>query len=198
VGTGLNSAFLTREVLESLGFARLGEDVLVHSTVVIVDCSKVSLGSRVRIDPYVIISTREGVTFGNNVHVGGHSVFAGQAAVEVGDFANISHYVGIYTSTTDLSGRTFSNPTVPGGDKAAHIASIHLGRHSVVGAGTLILPGAALGDGTVVGAVSRVSRTLKPWTIYAGIPARRLRARERGLLKFEREYLATLKTSAAP
>jgi UDP-3-O-[3-hydroxymyristoyl] glucosamine N-acyltransferase len=79
---GLNSEFLPRDVIETLGFASLGEDVLIHSTAVIVDCSKISLGSRVRIDPYVIISTRGGVTFGNNVHIGGHSVLAGHAAID--------------------------------------------------------------------------------------------------------------------
>jgi Mrp family chromosome partitioning ATPase len=39
---GLNSEFLSRDVLESLGFASLGEDVLIHSTAVIVDCPRVS------------------------------------------------------------------------------------------------------------------------------------------------------------
>jgi galactoside O-acetyltransferase len=112
---GLNSAFLTRDILESLGFARLGSHVLVHSTVVLVDCSKIWLGSRVRIDPYVIISNRGGVEFGNNIHIGEHSVLAGHASIHIDDFVNISHHVGIYTSNEDLSGRTLSNPTVPGG-----------------------------------------------------------------------------------
>jgi acetyltransferase-like isoleucine patch superfamily enzyme len=190
---GLNSEFLSREVLETLGFARLGEDVLIHSTAVIVDCSKISLGSRVRIDPYVIISNRGGVDFGNNIHIGGHSVLAGHAAIRFDDFVNISHYVGIYTSNEDLSGRTLSHPTVPGGHKAARTASISFGRHVAVGHGSLILPGANFGEGSILGALSRTSRPLKPWTTYAGIPARRMRERRRDLLMCEQDYLASLK-----
>ena len=190
---GLNSEFLSRDVLETLGFAKLGEDVLIHRTAVIVDCSKISLGSRIRIDPFVIISTRGGVEFGNNIHVGGHSVMAGHAAVRFEDFVNISHYVGIFTTNEDLSGRSLSHPTVTGGFSAARTAPISFGRHSAVGTGSLILPGAKFGEGSVLGALSMVRLPLKPWTIYAGIPARRIRERRRDLLEREQEYLALLK-----
>jgi dTDP-4-amino-4,6-dideoxy-D-glucose acyltransferase len=190
---GLNSAFLSRDVLENLGFAKLGEDVLIHSTAVIVDCGKISLGSRVRIDPFVVISNRGGVEFGNNVHIGGHSVLAGHAAIRFEDFVNISHYVGIYTSNEDLSGRTLSHPTVPGGDKTARTASISFGRHSAVGAASTVLPGARFAEGSTLGAMSRISRPMRPWTKYAGIPARRLLERRQDLLAEEQKYLASLK-----
>jgi dTDP-4-amino-4,6-dideoxy-D-glucose acyltransferase len=193
VATGLNKEFLARDALERLGFAKLGENVLIHSTVVIVDCAKISLGSHVRIDPYVIISNRGGVEFGNNIHIGGHTVMAGHGAIHFGDFANISHFVGIYTSNEDLSGRTLSHPTVPGGDKSVRIASISFGRHCAVGAGSLVFPGARFGEGAVLGAMSRVGRPLKPWTTYAGIPARRIRERQQGVLADEQELLATQK-----
>jgi acetyltransferase-like isoleucine patch superfamily enzyme len=196
VPAGLNSEFLSREVLETLGFASLGEDVLIHSTAVIVDCGKISLGARVRIDPFVIISNRGGVEFGNNVHIGGHSVLAGHAAIRFDDFVNISHYVGIYTSNEDTSGRTLSHPTVPSGDKTARTASISFGRHSAVGAGSLVFPGAKFAEGSVLGAMSRVGRPLRPWTTYAGIPARRMRERRRDVLVQEQDYLASLKELA--
>lgn len=186
---GLNKDFLSRDVLETLGFATLGDDVLIHTTAVIVDCSKIALGSRIRIDPYVIISNRGGVKFGNNVHIGSHSVLAGYAAIHFDDFVNISHHVGIYTSNEDLSGRTLSNPTVPGFG-AAKTASISFGRHSAVGAHSMVLPGAVFAEGSVLGAMSRISRPMKPWTAYAGIPARRMRERARGALVEEQQYLA--------
>lgn len=190
---GLNSEFLPREVLERLGFASLGDEVLIHSTAVIVDCSKIRLGSRIRIDPFVIISNRGGVEFGNNIHVGGHSVLAGQAAVQFEDFVNISHHVGIYTSNEDTSGRTLSHPTVPGGHKTTRTASISFGRHAAVGAGSLVLPGARFAEGSILGAMSRTSRPLKPWTKYAGIPARQMQERRRDVLRQEQDYLASLK-----
>lgn len=190
---GLNSAFLSPEVLQTLGFAALGEDVLIHCTAVIVDCSKISLGSRVRIDPYVILSTREGVEFGGNVHIGAHSVVAGHGKVRFGDFVSISHGASIYTSNNDYSGRTLSHVTLPDSGKAVRTASIDFGRHSSVGAGSLVLPGASFGEGAVLGALSQTSGLLDPWTIYAGLPARRLRERQRDCLEQEQQYLASLK-----
>ena len=190
MAAGLNSEFLSREALERLGFAKIGDDVLIHSTVVIVDCAKISLGSRVRIDPYVIMSNRGGIEFGDNIHIGGHTVMAGHGAIRFGDFANISHFVGIYTSNEDLSGRTLSHPSVPGGDKSLRTASISFGRHCAVGAGSLVFPGARFDEGSVLGAMSRIGRPLKPWTTYAGIPARRIRERRRDVLISERELLA--------
>lgn len=186
---GLNKDFLPRDVLETLGFAKLGDDILIHPTAVIVDCSTISLGSRIRIDPYVIISSRGGAHFGNNVHIGGHSVLAGQATIHFDEFVNISHHVGIYTSNEDLSGRTLSNPTVPGFG-AAKTASISFGRHSAVGAGSMVLPGAVFAEGSILGAMSRISRPMKPWTTYAGIPARKMSERARGALADEQRYLA--------
>lgn len=193
MGRGLNAEFLSREVLESLGFARLGEDVLIHATAVIVDCGRIAIGSRVRIDPYVVISNRGGVEFGDNIHVGSHTIMVGGAAVRVEDFANISHHVGIYTTTEDLSGRTLSHPTVAG-SRGGRTASITFGRHSAVGAGSVVLPGARFDEGAVLGAMSRVGRPLRAWTTYAGVPARRTSERRRDVLEHTEAYLATLGT----
>jgi acetyltransferase-like isoleucine patch superfamily enzyme len=184
---GLNADFLPREALERLGFRSLGHDVLIHATVVIVDCAKISLGSRVRIDPYVVISTRGGVEFGDNIHVGSHCVLAGASAVHIGDFVNISHHVGIYTTNEDVSGRTLSHPTV--GSSRARTASIVFERHVMVGAGSLVLPGARLGEGAILGAMSRTARPLRPWSIYSGVPARKTSERRRDVLARADAYL---------
>jgi dTDP-4-amino-4,6-dideoxy-D-glucose acyltransferase len=187
---GLNGDFLSRRTLEALGFAKLGEDVRIHSTAVIADCSKVSIGSRVRIDPFVIISATGGITLGDNIHVGGHSAISGQGAVRIEDFVTISHYVGIFTTSDDMRG-TWSQATMRASSSGARTASINFGRHSMVGAGSLILPGAQFAEGSVLGAMSRISRPMRPWTTYAGIPARRMNERRRSRLIQEQEYLAS-------
>jgi acetyltransferase-like isoleucine patch superfamily enzyme len=61
----------------------------------------------------------------------------------------------------------------------------------VVGAGSIVLPGVEIGEGSVVGALSLVKSTLEPWGIHAGVPARRLRERGRDLVMLERELLAS-------
>jgi galactoside O-acetyltransferase len=193
---GLNAEFLSRDALEALGFKSLGDDVLIHRTAVIVNCQSISLASRIRIDPYVVISTSGNVEFGNNIHIGCHSSLAGHGDIQLEDFANISHGVHVFTTRDDHTGRVLTNPTVSDRFTGVRTAAIRFGRHSAIGAGSVLLPGAGLSEGTIIGALSLVSRRLKPWTIYAGIPARRVRERQRHLLALEKEYGASLQTLA--
>jgi acetyltransferase-like isoleucine patch superfamily enzyme len=46
-----------------------------------------------------------------------------------------------------------------------------------IGAGAIILPGVCLAKGTVVAAGAVVTRSTEPYTLVAGIPARKLRRR---------------------
>lgn len=54
---------------------------------------------------------------------------------------------------------------------------IRIGNAVVISSGAKILPGVTLGDGSVVGAGAIVTRDVEPFTIVAGIPAKKLRAR---------------------
>lgn len=56
--------------------------------------------------------------------------------------------------------------------------------YSQVGAGTTIMPNVTIETGVAVGAMSFVNKNLQEWTIYGGIPARKIKERKRGLLKF--------------
>lgn len=48
---------------------------------------------------------------------------------------------------------------------------VQIGHGAWVGANTLILSGAKIGEGCVVGAGSVVTKELPPWTVCAGVPA---------------------------
>ena len=63
-----------------------------------------------------------------------------------------------------------------------------LEKHVMVGSGCTILPGVIIGEGTAVGSMSLVSRSLDPWGIYAGIPCRKLRERSRDLLELVKRF----------
>lgn len=56
---------------------------------------------------------------------------------------------------------------------------MRLGRYSWVAARACVSPGVNLGDGAILGMASVATRDLEPWTIYAGIPARKVKSRER-------------------
>ena len=48
----------------------------------------------------------------------------------------------------------------------AAVAPVKLGKHVIVGSGSVVLPGAELGEGVAVGAISFVSRSLEPWDLF--------------------------------
>lgn len=168
----LNHGYLPRERLESLGFAALGSDVRIHPTCVLVGCERISIGSNVRIDPFCIITIGERLVIGDHVHVAGHAALVGSGPIEIGDHANISHGAKLLSSSDHFSAAGMAGPQVPDAYRRVLHGAVLVGRHAIVGAGTVLLPGAALGEGATVGAVSLVKAPVPAWTVNAGTPAR--------------------------
>ena len=65
---------------------------------------------------------------------------------------------------------------------------IHIGSDVWIGYGVRLFKGITIGDGAVIGACAVVTRSVEPYTIVAGVPARPLRKR------FGEEDIAFLKT----
>jgi acetyltransferase-like isoleucine patch superfamily enzyme len=51
------------------------------------------------------------------------------------------------------------------------VAPVHIKRGAWLGAGVVLLPGVTVGENSVVGAYSLVTRDVKPYTVVAGNPA---------------------------
>jgi galactoside O-acetyltransferase len=118
--------------------------------------------------------------------------------VEIADFAGLSARVSLFSRSDDYTGAHLTNPTVPAAYTAPEPkAPIRLGRHVIVGAGSVILPGVEIGEGAAIGALSLVAKPLKAWTIYAGSPAKVVRARRRDILDAEIRLRAALEAGEA-
>ncbi|HET9087871.1 MAG TPA: putative colanic acid biosynthesis acetyltransferase [Acidobacteriaceae bacterium] len=55
--------------------------------------------------------------------------------------------------------------------------STRLGRYAWVAARACVSPGVNLGDGAILGLASLATKDLEPWSIYAGVPARKVKDR---------------------
>jgi acetyltransferase-like isoleucine patch superfamily enzyme len=51
------------------------------------------------------------------------------------------------------------------------------------------MPGANIAEGCSVGAMSMVNKKTTPWGIYVGIPAKRVKERNKEVLKLEKKFL---------
>ena len=148
-----------------------------------------SLGDLVRIDDFCVVSGP--LTLGRNVHIApGCLVAGGEPGIQMEDFSGLAYHVQIFSQSDDYSGHTLTNPTVPANYKFESKAPVHLGRHVIVGAGSVVTPGVVIADGGAIGTMSLVNRSTEPWSIYAGVPARRVKERSRDLLTLEAQYIA--------
>ena len=187
----MKTSFLTPEELRDIGFKSLGKNVLISRKASVYSPELISVGNHVRIDDFCIVSGN--VTLGSFIHVGSHTVLTGgSAGIEILDFANLSQRVNIFAGNDDYSGKTLTSPVVPDRFKNLEQAKVRIGRHVIIGCGSVVLPGVSMGEGSAVGALSLVNSDTESWMIYVGVPAKAVKERSRELLKLEREFLASL------
>jgi galactoside O-acetyltransferase len=55
--------------------------------------------------------------------------------------------------------------------------SVLIGAHAIVGANAVVLPDITIGEGATIGAGAVVTRDVEPWSVYAGVPARKIKDR---------------------
>jgi acetyltransferase-like isoleucine patch superfamily enzyme len=182
-------AFLSEDALAAIGFKAIGTNVLISDRASIYGAQNIRIGSNVRIDDFCILSAGEGgISIGSQIHIAAAATLIGHAAISLMDFSNISGRVSIYSSSDDYSGRTMTNPTVPDVYKKVDSQPVSIGRHVIVGCGSVILPGTALAEGCAIGALSLVEGEWEPFTILAGTPAKKRGDRARGLLGLEQRF----------
>lgn len=172
-----------------MGFAFVAPDALLSAKASYFNCGQITVGSRSRVDDFAIISAGEkGIKIGSNVHVAAFCFLAGGAEIRLSDFSGLSSRVSIYSSSDDYSGAVLTNPTVAKEFIGVQSAPVHLGRHVILGSGSVVLPGTHFGDGAALGALSLANGKYEEFGVYAGVPARRIRDRQRGLIEKERHY----------
>lgn len=176
--------------LRTMGFGSIGENVAIAKNCNIVGLENISIGDNVRIDGNTHIIATGPVVLGSYIHIGAHCHLAGRGGIELCDFAGLSQGVRIYSASDDYSGAAMTNPTVPARYTNASIARVCLGQHCIVGSGSVILPGCEIGEGVAVGALSLVNRSLEPWGICCGNPARRVKGRSMSALRLASELTA--------
>ena len=185
-------ATLSREAIDMLGFASVGENVQISDRASFYGVGRISVGSNTRIDDFCVLSAGVGgIDIGQHVHIAVYSSLMGAGKITLSDFCNISSRVSIYSSSDDPTGATMTNPTISSAYTGVTHADVFLGKHVLVYGGSIILPGVTLEDGVVIGALSLIKRDCQAFGIYAGNPSRRIKERKRDLLAVEQRFLAS-------
>jgi acetyltransferase-like isoleucine patch superfamily enzyme len=184
-------SYYTSKELKMMGFKWLGKNVKISTKASVYDCGQIEVGDNSRIDDFCVISGK--ISMGKNVHIAPYCLLAGgEKGIVLEDFSGLAYKVQVFTQSDDYSGKSMTNPTVPAEYKNEVKKEVVIKRHVIVGAGSMILPGVVLDEGTAVGAMSLVRKNTTAWSVYLGNPARKLKNRSQDLLELEKQYLSML------
>lgn len=182
-------AYLSEVQLREIGFSRLGGNVKISDKASIYNPELIELGDNSRIDDFCIVSGR--VVVGKYCHITPMCLVAGGVpGIFFSDFCTLAYGVKIFSQSDDYSGLTLTNSLMPKKYKNETYETVRIGRHVIVGAGSIIFPGVDIAEGCAVGAMTLVNKSTQPWGIYVGNPARRVKERKKDMLELEKHFLS--------
>lgn len=182
------NSFYLRDELCRLGFLSIGANVLISRKASIYSPDKISLGSNIRVDDYCILSGA--MTIGDYVHIAAYSaIYGGGAGVSIGSFVNISSRVTIYAVSDDFSGNSLTGPLIPDEYKDMIHKEVVIRNHVIIGATSVVLPGALLDEGSAFGTFSLINNTYPEWSVNVGIPCKTVKCRSRNLIELQQQFL---------
>lgn len=176
-----NSSFYTKQELEGLGLKSFGTNVLISRKTSIYSPEKIIIGNNVRIDDFCILSGE--ITLGNNIHISAYSALYGAKGIEFMDNSGCSARTTIYSAMDDFSGDYLIGPMHP--EELTHVTGgkVKICEYVQLGAHCLVFPNLTIGTGSIVGALSLVTKTIPEWGMYVGIPVKKIKDRSKRLLE---------------
>lgn len=150
----LPSHTLRNFIYQYIYYLDLGKNAVLYGGSEIRDAYKIKIGSGTIIGDNSILDGRNGLTIGKNV--------------------NLSTGVWIWTEQ--------HNPQSPYFSSNGARAPVVIGDRAWLSCRTIILPGVNIGEGAIIAAGAVVTKNVEPFSIYAGIPARKIGQRNKNLL----------------
>lgn len=180
-------AILSEEELMRIGFKSIGTNVSISKKASFYSPEKISIGDNVRIDDFCVLSGN--ICIKNYVHIAVFSaLFGGEKGIKINDFCNISSRVSIYALSDDYSGESMTSPLIPDIYKNVFQKEVTLEKHVIIGANSVVLPGAYLAEGSSFGAFSLINSEIEEWSINVGIPCKKIKNRSRNVLEIEKKF----------
>lgn len=179
------SSFYSIEELKKLGIKEVGEEVYISKKASIYSPQNLKIGNHVRIDDFCILSGN--IEIGNYVHISAYVALYGKYGIKIKDFCGCSPRTTIFSATDDFSGEYMISPMVP--EELTNVTGgvVTLEKYVQLGANTVVMPNITIGEGTSLGAMSFVNKSLEEWKIYAGIPCRYIKDRKKDVKELSKK-----------
>jgi acetyltransferase-like isoleucine patch superfamily enzyme len=113
---------------------------------------------------YVKLSYGYNLEVGDDVIIHRHVLLDDRGGIKIGDGASISDFANIYSHSHDIvEGRNIETPVTIIGDE------VRITYHATV------MSGVHMAEGTMLGSFGVATRNTEPHSVYAGIPARKIK-----------------------
>ena len=151
------------------------------------------VGEHSIVDDFCYFSTR--VRIGLCSHIASGCSVAGGAAFQftLGDFCSLSSGVKIWCTSDDFVNDLVTIVPEGAGRIKQHLieGDVTFANCTAVGSNSVVMPRNHVPEGTIIGALSFVPAgfVFEPWSVYAGVPIRRLGARNRETVSAQAELL---------
>ena len=126
---------------------------LLNGVLVMTYGGTIEIGTNCSINPYTILYGHGNLKIGNNVLIAGHCLII-------------------------PANHNFSEITIPINQQGLTKKGIIINDDVWIGAGCKILDGVTIGEGAIVAAGSVVNKNVEPYTIVAGVPAKKIKSRK--------------------
>jgi acetyltransferase-like isoleucine patch superfamily enzyme len=161
--------FYSKKKLVSLGCKKIGRNCLISNKVSIYS-KEISLGDNVRLDDYVTL--KGNITIKNNVHIAkGCTLSGGDKGIFIDELTAISNYVQLFTVSDDYFAPHITSAVMNRDLKKKYLKlynkGIFIGKNVLIGAMTVILPGAVISNYSSVGALSVVNIKINQGLYYS-------------------------------
>ena len=167
--------FIPRFVVSIYYFVRYR--CMISASAIVQLTSKIKFGKDTVVKPFAVIQTSKGtISIGKKCSINNFVQIANSdGKIKIGDYVRIGPNVTILSSSRNYKNRDeliinqgFSN------------ADTIIEDDVLIASGAIILKGCYIGKGAVIGAGSVVTKSIRPYSVVAGIPAKVIGERELG------------------
>ena len=113
----------------------------------------------------------KGISIGDYSNIGWFTLLDGRGGINIGSNVTIASYSKLITGSHDINSKDFK----------AEFKPIIVGDYAWICTGATICPNVTIGDGAVIAAGAVVTKDVEPYTVVAGIPARKIGERSKEL-----------------
>jgi acetyltransferase-like isoleucine patch superfamily enzyme len=192
--------FFLRKIFYPSLFKNMGKGVVFGRNITLRHPKKISIGDNTFIDDNVVLDAKGkenlGIAIGANVYIGRNTILScKEGSVFLDDYCNLSANCMLLSETEIRLGKycflagqcylvaggnhSFSDTSVPIMFQPSYSkGGISVGEDVWLGAGVIVLDGANVGKGTVVGAGAVVTESLPEYCIAVGSPAQKVKDRK--------------------